>query len=289
MARQSCGGTAGTGSAHDMSALCPGRGPGGTPGGLSPAVLGRDGAALGDSGHSTALRGLVRAGVPLPSRGMRSQPGPQPRLAGGEGERGRDGGWGRLVGFRERRSAPRRLREGGVLWQAPRDEQSRRIKEPCVCVRGRCAAAPARSAPPPLPPLPGARCDRAPLGAGAQRGTDTSVCVCVCPLRLHSPALLRRPKSGRGHPCGAEPGFGRPGVGVSPPGRGVKLPGTGTQHRVLLGCSDTDGTATRCIVSSGVSRFPSYAFACGRWWWWGLFLFLCSGWRDPPLFPAGNL
>lgn len=159
-----------------------------------------------------------------------------------------------------------------------------------MCARGRSAAAPARS---PAPPSPGSAAIVSPSAPGLSlasgRGAETRV-----PPRLHPPAQspgegisprLRRRLAPRrlGEPRG--PPAGRAlGAGGSPPERWMKRPGLGSDR----GCSDSDRTATRCIVSSGVSRFLSYAFACGRWWW-GLFLFLCSGRRDPPLFPAGNL
>lgn len=159
----------------------------------------------------------------------------------------------------------------------------------CVCARGRSAAAPARSPAPPSPECAAIVSPSAPgLSLAAGRGAETRV---PC-----SAASSSCPKSGRGHQSEAESGFGSlaagrasgaaggegSGGGRVPPELWMKPPGLGSYR------GRSDRSTTRCIVSSGVSRFLSYAFACGRWWW-GLFLFLCSGRRDPPLFPAGNL
>lgn len=62
--------------------------------------------------------------------------------------------------------------------------------------------------------------------------------------------------------------------------------GPRSERRVPLGCDrgcgDSDRSATRCIVSSGVPRSLSYAFACGRWW--RDFFYFCTAGGEIPRF-----
>lgn len=241
-----------------------------------PRPGGRGGSGGVFSGGVGAVRGSPST-QRLPGSGPGSLPSPADRNGG---DRGR---------LQPGRAAPRRPRLRR-LREEPRDEQSRRIKEACVCVcvRGRCAAAPARSPPPRLSPVCAAIAPLSPpaLNLGGCRGTET-----------WHPRCSSCPGSVRGHLSGSEQRLMPRGVGVSPGGgmspRGAAAAaGPRSERRVPLGCDrgcgDSDRSATRCIVSSGVPRSLSYAFACGRWWR-DFFLFLCSGRRDPPLFPAGNL
>lgn len=252
-------GTAGTGSSHEISALCEGRrsrgaggvGGSGRGGGVSPAALDGAGAALGNSGHPSASRGRLGPGLPPLSRdggggtgtdGAEPRPRSERRGRAARPSRGPGPGSGRSPG-EPLRSGERRGKMSGA------GGLKHRVRGCAgVCV---CGGDALQRLPVPLPPPhPGSRRDRAPPGAGAGcRGTDPCPPSSSSPPPNHLlgyilllPFLLRHPKSGRRQLCGAEPGFGSPtaggggggsgapgwGVPVSPPGRWVKPAGPGS-------------------------------------------------------------
>lgn len=138
-----------------------------------------------------------------------------------------------------------------------------------MCVRGRCAAA--------LPVLP--------LLASPP-------CAAIAPCRPRRRASLATDTVTRAPAPGPAPaGVGSPGCGGVPRGAGVSPRGAAaaagprSERRVLLGsdrgCGDSDRSATRCIVSSGVLCSLSYAFACGRWWRDFFFIFVQRAERFP--------
>lgn len=206
MARQRRGRRARPGRAPRMKSPRCARagGPGGVGGsgrggGVSPAALDGAGAALGNSGHPSASRGRLGPGLPPLSRdGGGGRTGGRSRAQtplGAEGP-GSAAVPGAGAGLRPQpgRAAPLRGAPG-------EDERSRGIKAPCagVCggvrVRGRCSAAPARSAAAPPPRVSPRSCPSGRRGWLSGHG-PLSPLVVVPPQpspRLHPPPALPSP------------------------------------------------------------------------------------------------
>lgn len=218
------GGTAGTGFAHEISALCEGRvlaapqpPPSRGSGGVFPrrhlAETGLRWATPGTRPLSGAGSGRAPSALP---EGTEPAQTPSPtEAAAGMGSAavpGAGGGWpgsGCSPGA-PLRSAPRHRPRLRRLSQAPKDEQSRRIKEPCVCG---CGGDALQRLPVPLPPAQGALPLSAPgLSLAGCRGTET------CSPRPHCILLsfCGTPSPGEGICPGLSRGLVRRGWGCPP-------------------------------------------------------------------------
>lgn len=172
----------GQGAGSAAAAPVPGVG-----GGLSPAALGGDGAALGNSGHPAAFRGRLGPGSLCPPGGYGAGPDSQSDGGGGgDGERGRPGGWGRLAGLRLQpgSAAPLRAAGRGSGGSRKRRRMSRAGgSKNRVCAGAgemRCSACPFRS-PPPRARCPSRRRGLASLAVGARRPVPPAPTASSCP------------------------------------------------------------------------------------------------------------